>query len=333
MVFAHGFGEKIGFGGQAADVDVHNAFRKLFVFQSTWAVAVVLVEQRPDLVVLEHASELVQSFLEFLELYFAVVVQVEVSQSLFGGFPFVRLSVWLFSDLFINNFFQLFESLRGNVVLGFGEIPSANQDVLKILEINSKLLFIFPVGYRSSVQRSSQWRLLSRRHLVWTCGPFLAWRFLGSPLATRSEWSLWGACWRRIMCWGGPEWPHVGLGTGSAFRRLGSAGLQCFLKLSTWCLRGNLCNGFALWFNRRLRSRFWFTGWSGKCRLCCRKGWRNVGWGFQSIRGRIAGWIGRGRGSFLRLCRTFAAWLCCRFGWVCFSSPFFLMLKNRVLCL
>ncbi len=156
MVFPHGFREQIGLCGQTADIEVHDALWELFVLQSSWAVAVVLVEQRPDLIVLEHTSELVQSFLELFELNFAVVIEVEISQGLFGSLPFVGLSIWLFSDLFVNDFFELFESLRRNIVLRLDEIPGANQDVLQVLKLKKSLLFIFPVGYRSWVRHNNR---------------------------------------------------------------------------------------------------------------------------------------------------------------------------------
>lgn len=221
MIFTHGFGEQIGLCGQTADIEVHDALWELFVLQSSWAVAVILVEQRPDLIVLEDASELVQSFLELFELNFAVVIEVEISQGLFGSLPFVGLSIWLFSDFFVNDFFELFESLWRNVVLRLDKIPGANQDVLQVLKLKLSLLFIFPVGYKNWVRHNNRQRLILRWHLLWIFGPFHAWRFRESLMVTRFWWWLWGVCWLQIRYWGGPKWHRVDLGIEWVFQRPG----------------------------------------------------------------------------------------------------------------
>ena len=78
MVFAHGLGEEVRLGGKSADVDVHDAFRELFIVQVAIAVRIVFVEQGADFIVLKNASELIETFFELVKLNSPIVIQVEI---------------------------------------------------------------------------------------------------------------------------------------------------------------------------------------------------------------------------------------------------------------
>lgn len=73
-------------------------------------IQIVLFEQGSDFVVFKHASELVKSSFELLELNFTVIVEVEIGQSFLCCLPFVGFSVGLFPDFFINDELNLLES-------------------------------------------------------------------------------------------------------------------------------------------------------------------------------------------------------------------------------
>ena len=73
------------------------------ILQLSGLVAVVLVEEGVDLVLLEDASELVEGLRELLEADDSQVLDIEVSEGLSGGLALILLRVGLLSDFLEQN--------------------------------------------------------------------------------------------------------------------------------------------------------------------------------------------------------------------------------------
>lgn len=81
----------------------------------------------------EHAAKFVQSSLESCIVSVAGVVQIEVRKCFLARLPLVSLSVTFQSNLFIESVLDLPKSLGTDIVFRFDEVPSADDQLLKVL--------------------------------------------------------------------------------------------------------------------------------------------------------------------------------------------------------
>lgn len=76
---------------------------KLIETQFSRSVRVVFVEEGLDLILLEHASEFVESLRELLDTDDSLVLDIEILESLSGSLSFVLLGISLLSDFLVED--------------------------------------------------------------------------------------------------------------------------------------------------------------------------------------------------------------------------------------